>query len=530
MQADDERDPRTLTRRTLLRTGAAGVGTLNLGALLQACGGSGGGGGGGGAPVAKARRGGSVKMVFGDAVSSDSADPATAFTILANTFSGLVYDGLVRVDNAWNVHPGLAEEFSHSADFRTYTFKLRDGVQFHSGKRLAADDVVFSIRRMFDAKLGSPGLGIFGPVLDPADVRAVDARTVRFRLKAPDVDFFIKVGHWYGKVIPAGTKDFTNGSFGTGPFKTVSFKGGEGFVVERNANYWESGRPYLDRVEGVVITEAATRAQAVLTGDADISDPPTFPLLSQFKASSSADLVESPFGPPVVFGIDGSTAPFNDPDVRRAAKLAVDRQKMVTIVARGYGTASPDDVVNPNEVYWPGGVQAAPHDPEQARSLLSKAGFQGPVPIWTTSGLRALGDGATLLAEQWNAAGLKAQVKSVSFDELLGKRFLHEKVVANYWLRQHYSTILPFLYRSDGPYNESRLKDPQLDRLISQLQRTPQDRGGKDILREILNRYNNEAASLWPFHMKDVWARKNRIQNMKIVPTEQVDMRNVFVA
>ena len=144
--------------------------------------------------------------------------------------------------------------------------------------------------------------------------------------------------------------------------------------------------------------------------------------------------------------------------------------------------------------------------------------------------LRALGDGATLLAEQWNAVGLKCQVKSVSFDELLGKRFLHDKIVANYWLRQHYSTILPFLYMSDGPFNESRLKDPKIDSLIGELQRTPLNAGGEDLLREVITRYNNEASSIWPFHMKEVWAAKKRVQNLTITPTEQVDMRNVFVA
>lgn len=517
----------TITRRRFLQTGAAGVGALSLTGLLQAC-----GGGSDAKPETggvKPRTGGSVKMVFGDAISSDSADPAVSFTILANAFSGMVYDGLVRVDNSWKVTSGLAEDHSVSSDFRSYTFKLRDA-EFHNGKTLEAKDVVYSIQRMYEEKLGSPGLGIFSRVLDSKGVKAVDTRTVRFDLKSPDVDFLVKLAHWYGKVVPDGTTDFSKESVGTGAFKMVSFKGGEGFVVERNPNYWEEGRPYLDHVEGVVITEAATRAQAVLSGDADISDPPTFPVLSQFKGSANAQLIESPFGPPVVFGIDGSTMPFSDANVRRASKLAVDRDKFVTVVARGYGTASPDTVINPHEVYWPGGIEAIPYDPDEAKSLIAKANLGGPVTIWTTAGLRALGDGATLLAEQWNAVGLKCQVKSVSFDELLGKRFLHDKIVANYWLRQHYSTILPFLYMSDGPFNESRLKDPKIDSLIGELQRTPLNAGGEDLLREVITRYNNEASSIWPFHMKEVWAAKKRVQNLTITPTEQVDMRNVFVA
>ena len=468
-------------------------------------------------------------MVFSDALSSDSPDPATAGTILSFAFSGMVYDGLVRVDNQWKVTPGLASEYSANDDFSSYTFKVQRGVQFHSGQALTSKDVVFSFQRMYDEKLGALGLGVFSPVLDADGVKAVDATTVRFDLKAPDVNFLIKVGHWYGKIVPDGTTDFSARSHGTGAFMTRSFKGGEGFVVERNPNYWESGLPYLDRVEGVVITDAATHSQVVLSGDADISDPPAFSALVRFKDSSAAKLVESPFGAPVDFGIDGSTAPFHNADVRRASKLAVDRDKMVNLVTRGYGTAVPDSVVNPNEVYWPGGVEATPYDPEQARALIEKSDLGEKLTIWTAAGVRALDNSATLLAEQWNAVGLSCEVKSVSFDELFSRRFLKEKVVANYRLREHYSTVLPVTYLSDGDGNESRLKDRELDRLIGELQRTPLDRGGEDVLREVLVRCNNEAASLWPFHMKDVWAAKNRVHDMEIVPTEQVDMRRTFV-
>ncbi len=513
-----------INRREFLRYSAIASGA----GAIAACGG-GGIGGASGSTDFKPKRGGAVKMVFGDAVSSDSADPATAFTILATAFSGMVYDGLVRVDNEWKVTPGLATDYDISKDFKTYTFRLRKGVKFHSGQALTAEDVVFSFRRVIDEKLGSAGLSIFAPILDAKGITAVDTTTVRFDLKTPDANFLIKAGHWYGKIVPAGTTDFTTGSFGTGPFKTVSFKGGEGFEVERNPDYWEPGLPYLDSVQGVVVTEATTRAQAVLTGDADISDPPTFPLLPQFKNSSSVKLVESVFGPPFVMGIDTSTPPFDNADVRLASKLAVDRQKMVDIVARGYATIGSDNVINPAEVYWPDGIKVPPYDPEQAKSLLAKAGSIEPLTIWTTSGLRALGDGATLLAEEWNAVGLTAEVKSVSFDELLGKCFLTEKVVANYWLRQHYSTCVPFLYFSDGPYNESRIKDPTLDGLIADLNRTPQDQAS-DLLREVLQRYQDNSASIWPFQMKDVWATKNRVQNLTIVPTEMVDMRNVFVS
>ncbi len=205
--------------------------------------------------------------------------------------------------------------------------------------------------------------------------------------------------------------------------------------------------PYLDAVEGQVILEPATRSEAVLTGDADIADPTTFDVLEQFNDSEIATLTESPFGPAYTVGIDGSTAPFNDPEIRRAAQAAVDRQAMVDIAARGFASVSPDSVVNPNEPFWPGGVEPEPYDPELARSLLEKSGFEREADdLGLLRSLRALGDGAALLNEQWSEVGFDTEVKDVPFDDLFAKRILQEKIVGNYWLRQHFSTAFPFMY------------------------------------------------------------------------------------
>lgn len=524
-----------ITRRSVIKVGAAGAGALSVSGLLAACGGSSdddSATSGTSTTAAKPKRGGSIKVAFGDALSSDSPDPTTAFTYCAVAYSGMCFDALTHLDDAWKVTPMLAEEWTVSPDFKTYTFKLRTGVEFHGGKTMDSKDVAFSFKRIFDKKVGSAGLSVFDPVLAPSGITTPDAQTIKFELKEPDAYFLIKVGHWYGKVVPDGTTDFAvaKGSFGTGPYAVKSFKGGEGFEVARNANYWQAGKPYLDAITAVVIPEAATRAQAVLTGDTDLTDPPTFPTLAQFKSSSTATLLEGPFGPPFVFGIDGSTAPFNNADFRKASKLAVDREKMVEIVARGFAAVSPDTIVNPKEVYFPDGFEPPAHDPEQAASLVKKAGGSPQLTIWTTDGLRALGDGATLLKEQWGEAGITANVKSVSFDELFAKRFLQEKIVANYWLRQHFSTIMPFMYTTGSPYNEARIANPELDGLIDKLQRTPLDKGGDQVLADALSLYQDEAAAIWPFHMKEVWGVKKRLKAAEITPVEVLDLRNAFVA
>ena len=85
------------------------------------------------------------------------------------------------------------------------------------------------------------------------------------------------------------------------------------------------------------------------------------------------------------------------------------------------------------------------------------------------------------------------------------------------------------MYTSSGPYNEARIQDPKLDKMIGELERTPLDDGGEEILKEILTRYNDEAAAIWPFHMKDLWPRKNRVGGLELTPVEIVNLRNTYV-
>jgi peptide/nickel transport system substrate-binding protein len=532
---DDQHNPLTdpVTRRTALRSGVVGVLTLGAGGLLDACGSS------SSSSVATTdttsvapRRGGTIKAVFGDASSTDTPDPTTAFSYCTLVYSGLCFDSLIALDNSWNASPMLAEEWTVSPDFRRYRFKLRSGVEFHTGKPLTARDVVFSFQRIFDKKVASAGLSSFQGILAPSGVKAVDPMTVQFDLLVPDAYFLIKAGHWYGKIVQAGTSDFSpsKGSFGSGAFKVVSFAGGTGFEVVRNPNYWISGKPYLDRISAAVVPQAATRAQAVLTGDAHLSDPPSFPTLPQFSSSTTASLLASPFGPATDWGIDTSTPPFNNADFRRASKMALDRHAFVNVVARGFGTAGADSIVNPNESYYPAAVQPFPYDPEQAKALLKRSGQPtSGYTIWTTPGLRALGDGSVLLQQQWRAIGLNVNVVDVSYDELINKLFLNRKMVANYWIREHFSTILPLTYTSTAAYNESHIKDRRIDALMAQLSRTPLDKGGDQLLAEILTRYQGAAATVFPFHMKDVWAYQKRLKGLSVQPVHLLDLRSAFL-
>jgi peptide/nickel transport system substrate-binding protein len=519
----DAVDAARLSRRELLQYGsAAAVGASGLSALLAESTAS-------ASVLAKPKRGGSVKLAISDSATSDSLDPATTFSIFGTLADGMIYDTLVRLDNQWHVTPMLAEDWSVSRDATEYTFKLRKGVQFHTGKNFDARDVEYVMRRMINKKAASNGYGLFAPLLAPSGIKVLNPTTIRFKLKQPDGFFLIRLGFGYSRIYQAGA-DFKS-SQGTGPFKSVSFKGGDGFKFVRNENYWQSGLPYLDAVSGVVITEAATKTQAVLTGDTDMIDPPDWSTFPQFANASDINVLKSPYGPAFVFGIDGSKKPFSDPKVRKAMKMLVDRKRFVDVVCRGQATVSADTVVNPADPFYPRDLKPVPYDPEQAKSLLKSAGYSGgwDETIFTSTCCRGMADGGVLLRSTWAQANIKSSVKNETFDQLFSKDWLQQPVVVNYWLRLHPANSFPFMYASDGAWNESRLKDPKIDQLIKQAQATTKRTEQKRLFDEVQHRYNDEAASIWPFHMFDYWPHKKRLNGTRIQPTDLVDFRSAYV-
>src|SRR5215217_1214318 len=185
-----------VTRRRLLQAGAAGAVALSGASVLAACG----GGASTAAQDVKPRRGGTAKLAMNAFAATDSLDPAANISVLGLMGNGLFYDTLLRNDENWAISPALATDWSANADHTTWTVKLRRGVRFTSGKPLTADDVVASLRRVLDPKVGSVGGLLFSPVLTPTGIKAVDSGTVRFTLLRADVFFPQRLASGYARI------------------------------------------------------------------------------------------------------------------------------------------------------------------------------------------------------------------------------------------------------------------------------------------------------------------------------------------
>lgn len=428
------------TRRELLQRGAVGGVALSVGSVVAGCGG--GNGSAASAPEGapnqgtEPKSGGVLKVgVSGGAASQEVLDPH-AFTTGDLDFSRfqVVYEKLTDISAEGVFEPQLAESLEPNAKADEWTIRLRPDVTWHDGSELTADDVVYSLQRILNPD--EPLLGastLF--MVDPKKVKKVDARTVRIGLNRPWVDLPSQLGQRSNSIIKDGTKDFTlENSNGTGAFKLDAWTAGESYAVVRNDNYWDSGKPYLDRVEINAINELTARLNALQGGQVDVVemlDP------SQAKiVDGAADLVllASPPGGMTPIKMNTQQAPFDDNRVRQAFRLLADRQKLVDSALQGFGDVG-NDLFSPADPLYNSELAQREFDPEQAVALLKEAGVADQTFILDASdAVPEMSSSALVFAEIAKEAGVKVQVKKHPVD--------------SYWSETYGKT--PFQYTDFG--------------------------------------------------------------------------------
>src|SRR5207237_691881 len=234
---------------------------------------------------------------------------------------------------------GLAESVTQEASDK-WVIRLKQGITFHNGKTLGADDVIYSLRRISDPKQGLFGTAGLASI-DPNKIDKVDDRTVRLNLKHADSTIGDQLGQYYNGIVPVGyTRAGTQ--IGTGPYKVQSFTAGQQSVHVRNPNYWRSGQPYFDQVTVIDFPDPSAQVNALLSGQLDaITDIP-FAQISVVRAHNNLAVLESQGGGwlPLCMAID--MEPFTDVRVRQAFRLIANRDQILQQVLSGHGRVAND--------------------------------------------------------------------------------------------------------------------------------------------------------------------------------------------
>ncbi|MDI4657570.1 ABC transporter substrate-binding protein [Xanthobacter autotrophicus] len=315
-------------------------------------------------------------------------EPSTLVTIAhtagpTQRVSPKVTEGLLTYDLDFKPRPALASEWSVSPDGLSYTFKLRQGVKWHDGKDFTAADVAYSIKLL---KEHHPrGRGTFASVTavetpDPATAIIRLSKPAPYLLTALDANESpIVAKHIYEGTDPLTNK---NGSapIGTGPFIFKEWVRGSHIILDRNPDYWDTGKPYLDRVVVRFIADQSARSAAFETGELDLAGGPPVPYADLARVSALPGLGVEKHGyeyagrmTQLYFNFERPI--LQDRRVRLAIAHAIDQQKLLDVVYFGYGKVAPS-VVSPNlKAFFDPSIEPYGYDLKAANRLLDEAGY-----------------------------------------------------------------------------------------------------------------------------------------------------------
>jgi peptide/nickel transport system substrate-binding protein len=379
-----------VTRRQMVLRGAGAVGGLTiLPALLAACGGGGGSDSSG--LVTTAKGGGKEVEELTWAIQGDIAafDYAFNYDFTTGVVVPNVIEPLLRFDAKGEALPNLAESWDQP-DALTYVYTLRQGVKFHDGTEMTAEDAAFSMNRIMDPKLAAP-LAFFTP--NVKSVKATGPYELTVKLSKPDPIFrycaAILVGGVASKkaIESDGKKAGTpkTGMIGTGPFKFVSWERGQEVVLERNDDYWNKERlPKVKRLVVKILADESTMISSLQTGEVD----GTFGLSGKgakaVQRAKDVQVVEAASYFVHFLGLNNQRKPWDDPRVRQAVSMAIDKEGALQSVWAGYGQLTKSPVTLVNWGYEKEAMKAAyealpgyERDIEGAKKLIQEAGAEG---------------------------------------------------------------------------------------------------------------------------------------------------------
>lgn len=299
-----------------------------------------------------------------------------------------MYEGLLSYDLDMKPRPLLAESWEVAPDGLSYVFKLRQGVKWHDGHPFTADDVAFSLG-VWKAR-HARGRQSYARV---TGVETPDPHTVILRLSEPAPQMATVFSSYESPIIPKhvfGTGDLlsnpaASAPVGTGPFRFKEWKRGDNLILERNPDYWDTSKPYLDRVVFRFIADASSRAAALEAGEAQIGALTPVPLSDMARLTANPNLVATTSGydymaPVLLLQLNVRNKPLSDPKVRQAIAYAINRDTLTKTVWFGYGKPATGPIPSVVKAwYTTDGVPAYPHDPKKAEALLDEAGYKrGP--------------------------------------------------------------------------------------------------------------------------------------------------------
>jgi peptide/nickel transport system substrate-binding protein len=410
-------------------------------------------------------KGGLLRAGVSGGESTNSLDPALAASEVPFMVNMTWGEMLVDVSPTGEVVPRIAEDISSNADATQWMFKIRQGVEFHNGATLTAEDVVATLKRHTDEASQSGALGIVQGI---SDMKA-EGDMVTLTLAQANADLPFLMADYHLVIQPGGGVDNPAAGIGAGAYKVVVHEPGVRIGFEKHANYWDAANGHADQVEIIVINDNTARTAALQSGQVQMINR-VDPKIVELLAGAPGITIKPVAGRGhYVFIMHCDTAPFDNADLRMALKLAINREEMVQKILGGLGSVGNDFPINSSYPMFDAAIPQRVYDATAAAEAYKKSGHDGsPIILRTAPGaFPGAVEAAQLFQQSAAAAGIPLEVKREPDDGYWTDVWNKQPFCASYWggrpvQDQMYSTA----YLSTAEWNDTKFKNARFDELL----------------------------------------------------------------
>nr|WP_325194877.1 ABC transporter substrate-binding protein [uncultured Oscillibacter sp.] len=454
----------------------------------------------------------------------ESLDPHKAVAAGTKEVMFNVFEGLMKPTSTGDLIPAVAEDYTVSDDRMTYTFTLREGVKFHNGETVTAEDVKYSIDRCADTSEGDPLVEAFSVI---QAVEILDERTVAITISEPSNEF---ISYMTTAILPADYDQQDTAPVGTGPFRFVSRAAQDSIVLEKFDEYW--GTPaYLDKVTYKIIENADSIMMSLQSGAIDLFAHLTSTQVAQlgddfYVEEGTMNLVQALY-------LNNAEKPFDDVRVRQALCYAVDKQAIIDMAFDGYGSPIGSSMYPAFGKYFDDSLtNYYTKDVEKAKSLLAEAGYPDgfEMTITVPSNYQPHIDTAQVLVEQLKEINVTAKIELVEWGTWLSDVYAgrqYQSTVVGVDASNMTARALLERFTSTAGNNFINYSDADYDALFAQAQACYDDAEQTGIYKEMLTNLTENAANVYIQDLADLVAVRKGLEGLNFYPIYVLDLSTV---
>ena len=456
---------------------------------------------------------------FGLATTLDPHDPNRFFQ-----YTIMGFETLITKDPDGQHIPELAVSWEPNEDASAWTVKLREGVLFHDGTEMTGADVAYSIMRLTDPEVNSPLLASY-EIVQSVDV--VGDYEVVFNLEPANVDFpEILTAYQAAIMRENGAETIAEDGIGTGPFKVENLDIAGVTDLVAHDEHW-AGPPAAASASIIAISDGEARVQAMLSGQIDflgISSEQT----ALFDGNDDFMVQTFPTGAWHAMVMRTDTPPFDDPLVRKAIRVAADREEIVAQALGGNGVVTCDHPV------WSGDIYRAEidcsQDIELAKELLTEAGYPDgiDIDIYTSPLISEWSAMLETYQSQAAEAGIRLNIIQTPSDGFWSEVWMTESFATTGWSERAAPQILPEAYRGGASWNETYYNNPEFDALLDAAASEVDTEARIEIYRQLQTILWEDGGSLVPYHLNESRVVKGCVEGVQ--PINELHMNYAVIA